>query len=78
MKFPRDAPKGKVVKALELLGFRIARLGSHISMVRENLDGSKTSLTMPNQRRIKGPTLRVICRQADISRDDFLKTYGEA
>lgn len=30
-KFPVDAPKGKVVKALEILGFRTVREKEHIS-----------------------------------------------
>ena len=32
MKFPKDAPKGKVVKTFETLGFKIVRIGSHISI----------------------------------------------
>ena len=40
-KFPVDAPKRKVVKALEILGFRTVREEEHISMVRENTDGVK-------------------------------------
>lgn len=51
-KFPVDAPKLKVIKALESLGFRI---------VREKL--------------IKGSTLRSICTQAGISRDEFMTIY---
>jgi len=75
MKFPREAPKRKVLKTLENLGFRIVRIGNHISMIRENQDGTKTPLTMPNHERIKGSTLRVICRQAGIKREEFLKVY---
>jgi hypothetical protein len=33
-KFPVDAPKAKVVKSLELLGFQIVREREHISMVK--------------------------------------------
>lgn len=77
-KFPVDAPKGKVVNALEILGFRVLREKQHISMVRENPDGSKTPLTMPNQPKIKTSTLRTICTQAGISRDDFLEAYERA
>lgn len=74
-KFPVDAPKRKVVKALESLGFRIVREREHISMVRESTDGTKTSLTMPNHPTIKASTLRTICTQVGISREDFLNAY---
>jgi predicted RNA binding protein YcfA (HicA-like mRNA interferase family) len=74
-KFPVDAPKQKVVKALEILGFRMVREREHISMERINPDGTKTPLTMPNHPKIKASTLRTICTQAGIPRDDFLKAY---
>ena len=74
-KFPVDAPKQKVKKTLELLGFRMIREKEHISMERTNPDGTKTPLTMPNQPRIKASTLRTICTQAGITRDDFLSAY---
>ncbi len=76
--FPVDAPKLKVIKALELLGFSLVREREHIAMIRENADGSKTPLTLPNHSKIKGSTLRTICTQAGISRDDFLTAYREA
>jgi hypothetical protein len=50
----------------------------HISLVRENPDGTKTPLTMPNHPRIKASTLRTICTQAGITREEFLKAYDQS
>ena len=77
VKFPVDAPKLTVIKALDILGFRIVREREHISMIRDNPDGSKTPLTMPNHPKIKASTLRIICTQAGIPREEFLEAYDK-
>jgi predicted RNA binding protein YcfA (HicA-like mRNA interferase family) len=77
-RFPVDAPLRKVIKTLESLGFRLVREGNHIAMVREDVDGTRTPLTIPNHRQIKGSTLRTILTQAGISREEFLGAYRDA
>ena len=77
-KFPIDAPKKRVVRALEALGFALVQEGNHIAMRRDNDDGTSTPLTMPNHRKIKSSTLRTLLRHARISRDEFLKAYEQS
>lgn len=77
-KFPVDAPKSKVIRTLELLGFIILREREHIVMVRDNQDGTTTPLTMPNHSQIKASTLRSICTQSGISREEFLSAYDQS
>jgi predicted RNA binding protein YcfA (HicA-like mRNA interferase family) len=77
-KFPVDAPNARVIRTLESLGFRLIRKRQHIALLRENPDGSKTPLTMPNHPYIKASTLRTICTQAGISREDFLAAYDKS
>ena len=74
-KFPRDAPKRRVMRALERLGFELLRDREHVQMRRVNPDGSATPLTMPAHRTIKGSTLRTICTQAGIPREHFIRAY---
>ena len=57
------------------MGFHVVRSGNHISMERQNPDGTKTPLTIPNHNKIKGSTLRMICTQAGIAREDFIQAY---
>jgi len=78
MKWPADAPLGRVLKALAELGFSLVRKGNHIALLRTRSDGSTTPMTIPNHRTLKGSTLRTICTQAGISRDEFLDAYGRS
>jgi hypothetical protein len=76
-KFPVDAPKLRVIRSLEILGFRIIREREHISMDRINPDGTRTPLTIPNHPRIIASTLRTICTQVGIERNEFLDAYDK-
>ncbi len=77
-KFSVDAPKRRVVRALTTLGFRIVIEREHISMLRDNPDGTQTPLTMPNHPHLESSTLRTICTQSGISREDFLRAYEQS
>ena len=78
MKWPADAPLGRVLKTLAALGFEVVREGNHVALQRTKPDGSTTPMTIPNHRTLKGSTLRSICTQAGISRDKFLEAYGRS
>ncbi len=77
-KFPVDAPRDRVLRAFEQLGFQMIREGNHIAMSRDNVDGTSTPLTMPNHRTLKASTLRSILTQVRVSRDDFLEAFFNA
>ncbi|HEY9799907.1 MAG TPA: type II toxin-antitoxin system HicA family toxin [Leptolyngbyaceae cyanobacterium] len=62
---------------VELLGFYIVREREHIVMTRRNDDGTETPLVMPNHSEIKSGTLRAICTQIGISREEFLAVYEQ-
>jgi predicted RNA binding protein YcfA (HicA-like mRNA interferase family) len=57
-----------VVKVLEAFGWRVARPGNHIVMVRE---GSNASLSVPNHREVARGTLRSLIRSAGLTVEEF-------
>lgn len=56
-RFPVDAPKERVLRALRSLRFEMVREAEHIALRRTNADGSTTPLTLPNHRTLKSSTL---------------------
>jgi len=76
-KFPVDAKREKVLHVLKYLGFELVRPGNHISLQRKNHDGTITPMTIPNHPRIKSSTLRAICNQAGIKREDFINAFNK-
>jgi hypothetical protein len=46
-KFPIDAPKRRILKAFQELGFVIVREAEHIALRRVNPDGSSTPVAIP-------------------------------
>lgn len=69
----RTAHPGR--QSAAILGFQIVREREHIAMRRTNADGTTTPLTLPNHTTLKGSTLRAICTQAQIQREEFLRAY---
>ena len=70
-------PKNKVLKILKSIGFEIVREGNHISMLKKNQDGGNIPLTLPNHKKIKGSTLRIILNQSGVSREEFIKIFED-
>lgn len=75
---PDRCSQKEVVRALQILRFEIVREGNHIAMARENPDGSRTPLTLPNHSTLKASTLQHLLRQSQIPKGEFLAAYRRA
>ena len=62
---------------MKSIGFEIVREGNHISMLKKNQDGGNIPLTLPNHKKIKGSTLRIILNQSGVSREEFIKIFED-
>ncbi|MGA2324733.1 MAG: type II toxin-antitoxin system HicA family toxin [Bryobacteraceae bacterium] len=68
MRLPRDISAAQALRALERLGFSIARqTGSHVRLARGN-----RRVTVPMHRNLVAATLHSILRQAGVSLDEFV------
>ena len=47
-------------------------------MLRVNPAGTRTPLTLPNHPHLKASTLRTICTQAGIQREEFIRAYEQS
>ena len=74
-KFPIDAPQKKVLNRMKELGFEVERTTSHITLRRQNQDGTITPMTLPKHLLIKGSTLQTSLRNAGVSKEQFLSVY---
>ena len=62
-----------VVKALNRLGFSISRQsGSHIILIKNNLEGKRT-VVVPKHKELAKGTLLSIISQSGLSKEEFLK-----
>ena len=77
-RFPRDLSRARAIRTFEILGFRVIRTGAHIIMTRDNGDGTETPLVMPNHRTLKSSTLRAICTQLGVTREEFLQAVRQS
>jgi predicted RNA binding protein YcfA (HicA-like mRNA interferase family) len=74
-KFPIDAPRRKVLRALEKLGFEIVRDREHVALARKNADGTVTTMTLPGGSILNSGTLHRILAGTGISSREFIDAY---
>ncbi len=77
-KFTVDAPKWRVIKALEILGFEILREKRTYFNGPPKPGRHQGSYDCPESSKYQSLHLRTICGQAGISRDEFLQAFARA
>jgi predicted RNase H-like HicB family nuclease len=65
-----DTYEAALADVKSALSFHVETFGARVLN-----DGTETPLTLPNHKQIKSSTLRTICTQAGITREEFLKAY---
>lgn len=58
----------EVVRVFDSFGWRVARAGNHIIMVRE---GNNATLSIPNHKEVARGTLRSLIRAASLTVEEF-------
>lgn len=74
---PEVAPKERVIRTMETLGYHVVRQGAHIAMSYFTNTGVQIPLTIPDQIAYKASTLRTILSRAGITKQDFLSAYNK-
>jgi hypothetical protein len=74
-KFPIDAPRAKVLRAFGRLGFKIVRDREHVALVRQNPDGTRTTMTIPGHDFYNSGTLHQALAGCGISSKKFCDAY---
>ena len=72
--FPAGALAERVLR-VRYAWFRSIRRGDHVSLSRLKADGSRTPLTLPCRRSIKGSTLRTAVTQISVPGEEFLRAW---
>jgi len=64
----------KLIKILKKIGFKeVRQKGSHIFLEKDDIEGERKGLVVPNHKELDKGTLIEIIRQAGLKRNEFFK-----